>query len=726
MKRSLMMAICLAWLMSLSVYGQWWKDNFIIGTFYDPPANNDSDVVRHYNMAVNAGFNLFTGQLMKHSNHVEYIVRNTYFQSIKNKAHRPFFFSKKGSVFNASYDGLYVKDEPRSGESSNYTNIITSIQNNNTKLGFVNLYPVYAFNNWNEYSSHLDEYCDSLTFPLKVLCFDNYYADNSFPDYNNQGRKRSYYSNLAEMRKRAGNRPLWSYILTSERIFNFTPSRQRAYLRLSAFAPMAYGAKGILYYYYDQRDHYTVIRDKDYRNDGGWDKSFFYALPDSVKSYDVFFGHFNPDGGSLTHADIGLMTDEQGGKWYMKYASNESLLDNRQWDYENEWYGTSNIACHFVTSWNDSLDHLATIRNDGKLLLAQNNKIWTDSASLSGINSTNFSLLNRKKIAGGKIMGNSRPDLAVGIGDAIIIYYNYSKQGGFTSKKVYAGFKDLRQLMTIRTNTIDTLYAVCMSSNEKKGRLQIYRDDTWTSLDFHVSNPIDGIPDHYWLEKYPNRLELHMQTDKGKLYYGIVHGNNFNIDTYNGSNSYKGNKDYYGVRNGYSTYDLYCIPNSSNLQIGLINSFQEPTPLFGMADTINHYLREQVADVVMNCEWVKCFHHNNYHNSDEQVKIVDVISKNAIISNLNDTSLMVGVFKENGNYRYLIVVNKGYYTITNAMITIKGNFSQATLKPRIDTKATTCTAIFNSVDNTTDIRWPDMTAGECVIIDLTPQTKKAI
>jgi hypothetical protein len=217
-----------------------------------------------------------------------------------------------------------------------------------------------------------------------------------------------------------------------------------------------------------------------------------------------------------------------------------------------------------------------------------------------------------------------------------------------------------------------------------------------------------------------------MQTDKGKLYYGIVHGNNFNIDTYNGSNSYKGNKDYYGVRNGYSTYDLYCIPNSSNLQIGLINSFQEPTPLFGMADTINHYLREQVADVVMNCEWVKCFHHNNYHNSDEQVKIVDVISKNAIISNLNDTSLMVGVFKENGNYRYLIVVNKGYYTITNAMITIKGNFSQATLKPRIDTKATTCTAIFNSVDNTTDIRWPDMTAGECVIIDLTPQTKKAI
>jgi hypothetical protein len=87
---------------------------------------------------------------------------------------------------------------------------------------------------------------------------------------------------------------------------------------------------------------------------------------------------------------------------------------------------------------------------------------------------------------------------------------------------------------------------------------------------------------------------------------------------------------------------------------------------------------------------------------------------------------MVGVFKENGNYRYLIVVNKGYYTITNAMITIKGNFSQATLKPRIDTKATTCTAIFNSVDNTTDIRWPDMTAGECVIIDLTPQTKKAI
>ena len=736
MKRSLMMAICLAWLMSLSAYGQWWKDNFIIGTFYDPPANNDSDVVRHYNMAVNAGFNLFTGQLMKHSNHAEYTVRDTYFQSIKNNSVRPFFFSRKGSAFNDSYDGLYVKDEPRYGDSSDYASIINSIQSNNTnntKLGFINLLPAYedAFNKWNpNYTTYLNEYYDSSIIDLKVLCFDNYYADSSFPQYDNKNIKRRYYSNLAEMRNRAGNRPLWSYVLTSERIFDFTPSRQRAYLRLSAFAPMAYGAKGILYYYYDQRDHYAVIRDTYYRDHNGWDSSVYYALPDSVKAYDVLFGHFNPDGGSLAHADIGVKTDEQRGKWYMKYASDESLLDNRQWDYENEWYGTSNIACHFVTLWNDRLDHLATIRNDGKLLLAQSNKIWTDSASLSGINRSNFSLLNRKKIAGGKIMGNSQPDLAVGIGDTVRIYRDYSKQGGFAGIEADSIFTNLRQLVTVRnTSGTDSLFALSMSSNSS-GMLSAYNaynSDTskWNNKSISVSHPQAGTPDHFWLEQYSDRTEVHMQNTEGKLFYGTVGSNSVNISKYNGSNSYKYYKEYHGERNDSCTYDLYCFPDRSNLKIGLVNSFQEPTPLFGMADTINHYLREQVADVVMNCEWVKCFHHNNYHNSDEQVKIVDVISKNAIISNLNDTSLMVGVFKENGNYRYLIVVNKGYYTITNAKVTIKGNYSQATLKPRIDTEATTCTAIYKSYDNTTDIRWPNMTAGECVIVDLTPPTNKS-
>ena len=69
------------------------------------------------------------------------------------------------------------------------------------------------------------------------------------------------------------------------------------------------------------------------------------------------------------------------------------------------------------------------------------------------------------------------------------------------------------------------------------------------------------------------------------------------------------------------------------------------------------------------------------------------------------------------------------YSRTDAIRSIKcvrfkGNYSLATLIPRIDTEATSCTAIYKSNKNTTNISWPSMTAGECVIVDLTPPTNK--
>ena len=720
MKRTIIIANAL--LFTANVYSQWWNDNFIIGMQFDPPANNASDVAAKYNQAVDAGFNLFTGELMAHSNNNPQNVYGNYFQSIKTSPTRPFFFSPRSFPFNSDYDGQYVWDEPKSENLSDVSTAINNIQNTTNKLGFVNLLPAYSgiFPEWYLFNNYINGY---LGIQLQVLCFDNYYADSNFPGYDSQGEYRRYYSNLAKMRNAAGLKPLWSYILTSDRLLNYSSDYQRAYLRLSAFAPMAYGAKGILYYHYDQRDTYVVIRDLDYRTSPSWNSAVYYNIADSVSEYEVMFGNFNADASSHPHADIGIKTDEQRGKWYMKYTGDESLLDNRVWSFENEWYGKTNGACPFVTVWSDNLDHLGTIRSDGKMLLAMANKHWTDSATLAGISSANFQQLNRKIIAGGVIRGGNQPDLAVGIGNTISIYSDYASQNGFSGKQDFTGFNNLQQLQTIRYPTGDTLFAVCMADNANTGILYKYTASTnsWSGKSITVSASEAGMPDHFWLEQYQNGLELHMQDTGNKQFYGTVSANGVDINQYNNTNYEKTYKSY-GVRNGAGGYDLYCIPIRSSSHNGLLNAHQEPTPRFGMVDTINHYLKDYIAPVVMNYQWSGCFHHNNTLG-EEGDSDYDVVGTGEPVRALGNQFLMAGVFNDNVNtsqYRFLMVVNKGYQTIGNATVSVSGNFSGATLKPRIDTGSTTCTSLYHTLSNTTTISWPNMTAGECVVVDLTP------
>ncbi len=713
-------------LLTQTVYTQWWNKHFIIGTQFDPSASNTTDVVTKYKQAMDADINLFTGELMAHSNNNPYFVYNNYFQNFKDSPDRPFCFSSRNSSFNSEYDGKFVWDEPILNQLGTVSAAINRIQDRTDKLGFVNLLPSYSgvFNKWDDYTKYIQQYSNPSNIKLNVLCFDNYYPDSNFPGYNSQGEYRRYYSNLSEMRKSAGDRPLWSYILTSGRLLNYDTDYQRAYLRLSAFAPMAYGAKGIIYYHYDRRDPYVVIRDLDYRKSPGWDNAVYYTMADNISEYEVLFGNFNTNANTHPHADIGIKTDECKGKWYMKYTVDASQLDDRKWDFENESYGTKDGTCPFITAWDDHLDHLGTIRNDGKMLLATKNKKWTVSASLAGISPANFKQLSRKRIAGGLIRGNIQPDLAVGLANTIFLYSDYTLQKGFSSKLNFTGFNHLQQLQTIRyTNAGDVLFAVCMAPDANKGILYTYSASTnrWTQKNIIISANGAGKPDHFWLEQYPDRLELHMQDIKNKLFYGKVTQNYIDINQFNATNTVSIYKSY-GVKNGAGSYDLYCIPERSYIHDGLMDAYQKPTLRFGLVKTINRYLKDYVAPVVMNYLWQGCYHHNNTLG-EESDSHYDVVDTGKPIKALSDSLLMAGVFSANENvskYKFLIVVNKGYYTIEHASVTINGNYSDATIKPRIDTSSTTCTSTYDISSHTTTVTWHNMTAGECVVINLTP------
>ena len=95
------------------------------------------------------------------------------------------------------------------------------------------------------------------------------------------------------MKQNAGQRPFWSTISATERMLTKPSGWQKAYMRLSAFAPIAYGAKGLMYYCYDRFDGQVVLRDLDYRTSTGWNPSIYYDLPDNSKIQGIFFGLFS-------------------------------------------------------------------------------------------------------------------------------------------------------------------------------------------------------------------------------------------------------------------------------------------------------------------------------------------------------------------------------------------------------------------------------------------------
>ena len=121
---------------------------------------------------------------------------------------------------------------------------------------------------------------------MRVICFDNYNPHNDFTIKSDASK---YYSNLAFLRKVSGDKPLWIYVLTTEAKLNDSSEEwQKAYLRLSTFAPLAYGCKGILYYSFDCSDNGLIYRDFNYRSHSGWENFLYYSPPS--EAHEVFFG----------------------------------------------------------------------------------------------------------------------------------------------------------------------------------------------------------------------------------------------------------------------------------------------------------------------------------------------------------------------------------------------------------------------------------------------------
>lgn len=146
-------------------------------------------------------------------------------------------------------DGLFgynLKDEP-SPSTINPSHLTTIQQwinyikvNDNTKLAYINLLPIYGFSDKASYEAYLDEYLNNSNSSYRpdAIAYDHYLGYSLGKDY---------FYNLDIMRKKAGKRPFYENIDVYRKGNNYIEPDE-SYVNFAANCAVAYGAKGIIYY----------------------------------------------------------------------------------------------------------------------------------------------------------------------------------------------------------------------------------------------------------------------------------------------------------------------------------------------------------------------------------------------------------------------------------------------------------------------------------------------
>lgn len=143
--------------------------------------------------------------------------------------------------------GINLGDEPALSQLSDLGDWSTYFSQQYSELpNFANLLPRYGFNSDVDFLNYLDDYKAVSNSPF--VCFDHYPFRASFV--------RSYFYNLQQIKNKFPDKALWSVAYSgfaNDGINNPNDIEQR----FMAFCPIAYGAKGILYYPYDDGRSYT-------------------------------------------------------------------------------------------------------------------------------------------------------------------------------------------------------------------------------------------------------------------------------------------------------------------------------------------------------------------------------------------------------------------------------------------------------------------------------------
>lgn len=692
--KKLFLFVCCALALDICLADRWWNEKFIIGAHWGPPLQYDEDslLTRDFGLLKEGGFNFIVGSMNPHNNYSDTLLKYHLDSLIEEcqmecQANEMYFLNQpsdsdcnSGIMF-----GYDIKDEPSIADSLKWLGKVRALRQSNPELlGFVNLLPIHAFTkkdsdnktiiDYERFSTYINAYLGDST--LQVACFDNYYPNCHFT-FLRSPVIANYYSNLAYMKQAAGSRPLWVYLRSSEVYVEKNDSDwQDAYLRVGAFAPLAFGAKGIIYFSYDCKDRNRILRSP---GGGAW-KGHTMFFDNDEKSRQIFFGNLKYSASPVP--DLAIHTNENSGTWYIK-ESLDSWTENdaNKMVRIGTQFGAHTNTIPNIYNWNftsDGRDKFTTITKDGRLLLSKFRSGWTHIAHMGSFPSVIWSTMNRHTCPFGDFNENQQLDLCIGWTEnnqgriRICMDCQEDAVQDTTTRQTEMSFANTSQVFTFG-NPIkqviarhDSLYVITSVSTDPPiiyDNLYVlkYAGSQFGCVDtcrITLSHAID----HYWMEN-----SLYGQDDDGTV-WGAVGGSGYNLT--NKITSFSSRELYvwgqYNIRtNKYDRYGIAPDGREYYQTYALLGRKGRPNRIYRTAKSNNKFINDSIGTIVNEGKWLGAYFTstpqntiteplNVIKNDDDNNNPLPLVSRGFAISNC----VLLGLYKERNNCNLnLLVIN---------------------------------------------------------------------
>lgn len=696
--RRLFFIICCFLALDICLAGDWWKDNFIIGAHWGPPLhhknnNVDSPLVRNFTLLKDGGFNYILGKMNSHNyiansfleNNLDYLVGECKDTCDNNNM---FFLNDTADLHNLSDPtliefGLNIKDEPSLKDSTLFLTKVQNLkQNHPDLLGFINLLPSHGLDSFVLFKRYVNAYLRDTT--LQVACFDNYYPNSEFSPRTSFPRHSNYYANLAYMKHAAGSRPLWAYLRSSEVYVEEKDSTwQDAYIRLGAFAPLAFGAQGIIYFSYDCKDRNLVRRSP---GRGSWESHDFYFDNDEMPRQ-IFFGNIK-NSTTSPYPDLAIHTNDSLGTWRIKETDDDGTEDDMKMITIGTWFGDHIHNMPNIYNWDfnpNGQDKFTTIQSSrSRLLLSKFRSGWTHYAELSNFPIQYWSTMNRHTCPFGDFNRNQQFDLCLGWTEnghgKLRIYMDCHNDPSHTPtprdnpmlfdkiSQTFTFSDPLKQVIT-RNDSIYVITSNPDSSYTKSDSLHILK---YISNQFNVvythKITLPKKMDHYWMEE-----TLYGQSDNGTV-WGEASGQELSLT--NDIPAYSSREIYvwgqYNKRtNQYDRYGIAPDGREYYQTYALLNRKGNPNRIYHTAQAINRFINDStsyathksIKSIIMKSEWIGAYFSSKpYQEKTELLNIIKDTTQTPIPLIYNNSylsdNILFGLYKDKlGVDLDLLVIN---------------------------------------------------------------------
>lgn len=761
----------------------WWNNEFVIGTFFDPSIKDIQDRNiwwTNYDLASEAGFNLFTGTQQNHKivGTWEDSIRLRNYIELKNhypNLHFLFYYhwlysaseinnytgnaqsyienlwnirkNKIDTIDLRRLDGMEIIDEP--SDTLAYLSMIRFMSKKmpGDKFFYINLLPNYMYTldtiGIKRYKQYLAKFLYSDT-PLQVASYDNYYQSSYFFSKNVDG---GYYSNLALMRQMADSAsvPFWSVINTCEPryVTSYDSLWQAAYLRLGAFAPLTYGAKGLMYYTYDSW-HPNRIRRKMANGSGGWmgENDHFLRLPTDTME-NIFIGHLR-DG---SKADIAVKRDTNLGDWYIKLSDN-IMTDSI--DCTLGWYGHRNVILPFLCYRPDlGRDVIAGLYRDGRLFMTDTLSGWTHHITLPEVQQDWWQSLTDKKISSFSLCGSTMDFFIARPGtsrDTLFIYKDLQMSPAdytHSSPQKIALEQNEHVIQLVRDEgllyVVTRKWDIILNTPIITDRLhRIYKNGNNYATQFvTVLYSTDIKSDHYWIENSSDTLRLYMQPEpvekNQSIYVGTIDWNNG--PCHMSVTNYLSDAILFYItslrRYGTQIYDRFGLWDKRVNDESLVDGLGNPTMRYYMAKQNNLYIKNVLSPIILGAEWKGAWHtpYKEHPHAIEFVFPSDTLggylkmleNSNDYFLKKMDDNMIVGKFETDSCYYYFFV-NKSEETFEDTSIrlfdhNISTGVRRVEALQSLSGEPRQLTSHYNN-DGTVTFTWDSMLGGELVPIKI--------